>query len=187
MKLYLRLLLTIPFVVVTFGYYKIANPDAVCNGPISAIIMLILWGLLLLTGVLAAFAMLRKSKVEKQTPEPITLLISVVTLLFVIYNMMFRGHRNGDKWIYAENINSNDWQESKHLTLRKNGNFTFSPNSDCAFSGEFKKIGDTIILDKKTIDMTANEMATVYLLKSNKLLPLFDTANKITFNITEIK
>ena len=161
MKLYLRLLLTIPFVVVIFWYYKIENPDVVCNGPISAIIMLIFWVFLLLTGILAAIATLRKRQLDKPSPEPISLLISLVTLLFLIYSITLRGHRNGDKWIYAECKNLNDWQESKDLTLRKNGNFTFSPNSDCAFSGEFKKIGDTIILSKKTIDMTTNEMTTV--------------------------
>jgi len=54
MKLYLRLLLTIPFVVVTYGYYKIANPDEICNGPLSAIIILVIYAFLLLTGILAA-------------------------------------------------------------------------------------------------------------------------------------
>lgn len=185
MKLYKRLLLTIPFVVIAFGYYKIENPDAICNGPISAVIMLVFWGFLLLTGILAAIATFKKKQFDKPTPEPITLTISLITLLFIIYSMAFRGHTNGDKWIEAENKNLNDWQESKWLTLRKNGNFTFSPNADCRFSGEFKKIGDTIILDKNIID--TNKISSVYLLKANKLVPLFDTKNKITFDVTEIK
>ena len=187
MKLYLRLLLTIPFVVVTYGYYKIANPDEICNGPLSAIIILVIYAFLLLTGILAAIAIFRKRQSDKPTPEPIAFSISLVTLLFIIYNLTFRGHTNGDKWIYAENKNLNDRLQSQDLTLRKNGNFTFSPNSDCSFSGDYKKIGDTVIFDKKTIDKTNQEMTTVYLLKSNKLIPLFDTANKITFTVTEIK
>jgi len=184
-KLYLRLLLTIPFVFVTFGYYKIANPDAVCNGPFSAMIMLFIYGLLFITGRLAAIAIFRKRRSAKLSPEPITLSISIIALSFIIYSMTIRGHKKGDIWIKAENKNLNDWQESKWLTLRKNGNLTFSPNADCGFSGEFKKIGDTIIIDKNIID--TNKISSVYLLKADKLVPLFDTANKITFEVTEIK
>ena len=99
--------------------------------------------------------------------------------------MAFSGHTNGDKWIEAESKNLSDWQESKWLTLRKNGNFTFSPNSDCGFSGEYKKNGDTISLDKNIID--SSYISSVYLLKSNKLVPLSDTTNKITFTVTETR
>jgi hypothetical protein len=67
------------------------------------------------------------------------------------------------------------------------GTLPFLPNSDWVpFQVNLKK-GDPIILGQQDHDMTANEIATVYLLKSNKLVPLFDTANKITFNIKEIK
>lgn len=185
MKLHKRLLLTLPFIVVTFGFYKLSNPDAVCKGPISAIVMLISLGLLLLTGILAAIATLRKGQFDKPRPDPITLSISMITLLFIIYSMTIRGHRKGDIWIEAENKNLNNWQESKWLTLRKNGNFTFSPNADCAFSGGFRKTGDTIILDKNTIGI--NEISSVYLLKSNELVPLSDTTSKIIFTVTEIR
>jgi hypothetical protein len=171
-KLYIRLLLTIPFVLVTFVFYKLSNPDAVCNGPLTAIIMVVVYGSLLLIGIFAAVAAFRKKQFDKPTPEPITLTISLITLLFIIYDMTFRGHTNGDIWIEAENKNLSDWQESKWLTLRKNGNFTFSPNADCGFSGKFKKIGDTIILDKDIIH--TNEISSVYLLKVDKLVPLFD-------------
>lgn len=185
MKLHKRFLMTLPFIVVGFGFYKLSNPDAVCNGPISAIVMLISFGLLLLTGILAAIATLQKGQFDKPTPEPITLSISMITLLFIIYGITIRGHIKGEIWIEAENRNLNDWQESKWLTLRKNGNFTFSPNADCAFSGEFRKAGDAIILDKNTIDN--DEISSVYLLKSNELVPLFDTTSKIMFTVIEIR
>ena len=185
MKLYIRLLLTIPFVVVAFGYYQFYNPDEKCLGLIDVIIILVFYGFLLLTGILALVGTLRKKQSDKQTPEPITFSISLVTFLFLIYNFTFRGHTHGDKWIYAENKNLDEQFPSQDLSLRKNGNFTFSPNLDCSISGEYKKIGDTIIFDKETIDRTNKQMTTTYLLKSNKLTPLFDTVNKITFTITE--
>ncbi|MFT3705550.1 MAG: hypothetical protein QM802_24485 [Agriterribacter sp.] len=188
MKLYKRLLLTIPFVVVTFGYYKLDNPDEICLGPIYAIIMIAVYGVLLLTGFLAAVATFRRRPTDdKPTPEPITLSISLVALLFIVYDLTLRGHRNGEKWIDAECKNLSDMAESQRLSLRKNGNFTFSPNLDCAFSGEYKKIGDTIIFDKEMIEKIIPEMTTVYLLRSDKLIPLFDTINKITFTITQTK
>ena len=78
-------------------------------------------------------------------------------------------------------------QDAPKTDRPQNGNFTFSPNSDYAFPGEYKKSGDTIIFDEETIKMSANEITTVYLLKSNKHIPLFDTTNKITFTVTEAK
>ncbi|MFT3679929.1 MAG: hypothetical protein QM791_06630 [Ferruginibacter sp.] len=183
MKWHLRLLLTIPFAAVTYGYYKISNPDEICNSLLSSIITIAIYCFLLLTGILAAIAIFRKRPTGKPTPEPISFSIALVTVLFIMYNLALRGHRNGEKWIYAENKNLSDVSESQGLTLRKNGNFTFYPNADCAFSGEYKKTGDTIIFDKEMIDRIMPEMTTVYLLKSNRLVPLFDTANKITFTI----
>ncbi|MGN6437612.1 MAG: hypothetical protein ACTHMM_13815 [Agriterribacter sp.] len=184
MKSYLRLLQTIPFVVVTYGYYKIANPDEICNSPLSAIIILAIYCFLLLTGILATMATFGKRQSDRRTPEPFSLSILLITLLFISYNLTLRGHRNGEKWIYAENKNASDMLEPKGLTLRRNGNFTFYPNNDCAFSGEYKKMGDTIVFNKEMIDKAIPEMTTIYLMKSSKLVPLFDTANKITFTIS---
>lgn len=186
MKLYLRLLLTIPFIVVTFGYYKICNPDEICNSPLSALIIIAVYCILLLTGILATIATFHKRQSDK-TLEPISLSILLITSLFIIYNLTLRGHRSGDEWIHAENKNLNDESESQSLTLRKNGNYTFYPNSDCAFSGQYKKVGDTIFFDKEMIHKKVPEMTDAYLLKSNKLIPLFETENKITFTISDTK
>jgi hypothetical protein len=190
-KLYIRLLLTIPFVFVAFGYYKTYNPDEGCLGGLfDQLLIVIFISVLLLTGILAIVATSWKRQSEKSKFEPITLSISLITFLFLIYDMIFRGHSNGDKWIYAENKNLNNIPFTQNLTLRKNGNFTvglFDPSFDCAFSGEYKRIGDTIILDKETIDKTHVKMTTIYLLQSGKLVPLFDTVNKITFTIKEIE
>jgi len=181
MKFYKRLLSTLPFVVVAFCYYKFDNPDEKCNVPIYAIIALFFFVLLLLTGALAGVATFQKRRSDKQGPEPITSSISLVTVLFLIYSLTFRGHTAGDKWIYAENKKLNNIFPAQDLTLRKNGNFTYSPDSDCSFSGEYKKRGDTIFFDKKSIDIVNEEIAAIYLLKSNKLVPFYDTGNKITF------
>ena len=185
MKLYLRLLSTLPFAIVTYGYYRIVNPDEICNSPLSAIIYLVIYCFLLLTGSFAVIAAFRKRQSDKPTPEPISFSISLILLLFIIYSLTLRGHRNGEKWIHAENKNLTHALESQGLTLRKNGNFTFYPNSDCAFSGEYKKIGDTIVFDKEMIGKIIPEMTTIYLLKSSKIIPLFDTVNKITFTISD--
>jgi hypothetical protein len=190
MKLHVRLFLTIPFVIVVFGYYNIFNPDEVCiGGPIDQIIILIAFSLLIVTGILALVATLRKKHSDKPTPEPISLSISLITLLFLIYDLTFRGHTKGDEWIYAENKDIKQISFSQNLTLRKNGNFTVGltdPYLDCSFSGKYKKVGDTIILDKEIISKTSGKLAAIYLLQSDKIVPLVDTTNKIVFTVSEI-
>jgi hypothetical protein len=185
MKLYKRLLSTAPFVVVVFCYYKFDNPDEKCNVPIYAIIVPGFFILLVLTGILAGVATFRTGKSDKQTTEPISFSISLISVLFVIYNLTCRGHTNGDKWIYAENKKSKSIFPAQDLTLRKNGNFTYSPDSDCSISGQYRKRGDTIFFDKKTIDRVTGDITSIYLLQSNKLVPLYDTINKITFTIMD--
>ncbi len=184
MKLHVRLLLTIPFAIVTLGYYHIANPDLVCNGLLSTILFIPIYCILLLTVILAFYATFRKKQLNEKIPEPISLSISLITVLVLIYSLTLRGHRNGEEWIRAESQSVNDEFESQGLTLRKNGNFTFYPNSECAFSGEYKKNGDTILLDK---EMIAPELSAAYLLNSTTLTPLVDTLNSITFTISDAK
>ncbi len=190
MKLFARFLLTVPFVVVAFGYYNFADPDENCQGLADLIIDVVFYIFLLLTGILAFVGTLRKRQSEKLKAEPITFSITLFTVLFLLYNSTLRGHTNGDKWIYSQSKNSNDLYSSQTLTLRKNGNFTVDLNDvdfGCSLSGSYKKTGDTIFLDKKTIDRTDSRMTTIYLIKSTEIVPLFDTMNKRTFTISERK
>jgi len=110
--------------------------------------------------------------------------------LFLLYSWTFRGHTNGDKWILAESKKDDDGLESHILILRKNGNFTVNSNYidfGSSTSGSYKKNGDTIILDRSAVDRAAEEITTVYLIKSGELIPLFDTTNKWTFKVTQTK
>lgn len=191
MNLFVRLFLTIPFVFVTFLYYKTYDPDQRCiGGFIDTMILLVFYGFLLLTGLLAGIATLRKRQSENLNVEPITCFISFSTLLFLGYSLTLRGHTKGADWIHAESNDSNNQFSTRTLTLRENGNFTVDLNNinlECSISGSYEKNGDTLFLDSKTISKTDEKMATVYLMKSDRLIPLFDTTDKRIFNITEIR
>lgn len=178
--------MTIPFVVVAFCYYKIDNPDEKCFGLVNIVIRLIFYVFLFVTGVIAIIATTRGRKFERLKFEPITLSVSLITFLVIIYHLTFRGHIYGDKWIYAETKSLSNISSYQYLTLRKNGNFTvglFAADFGCSFSGEFRKIGDTIVFDKRIIDKTNEKITTTYWLQPDKLVPLFDTTGKITFVI----
>lgn len=158
------------------------------GGFIDVIILLTFFGFLLLTGVLAANATLSKRQSKKVKFEPVSFFITLTTLLSLVYSLTLRGHTNGDEWVNAQNWNQRNSLSTQNLTLRKNGNFTLSLSEvdiGCSISGSYVKKGDTIILDKATIDKTDNKMTTPYLLHSEELVPLFDTVNKWRFTITE--
>jgi hypothetical protein len=189
MKLYKRLLMTTPFVAFAFAYYKFWNPDYSCQGMADIAINFIFYPLLIITVILALVGAVRKRQSANLKAEPITLSIILLTILFLIYNSTLRGHTNGDKWICAESKNSS-LLSTQDLTLRKNGNFTVDLNHadfGCSISGRYKKSGDTIVLEEAAINRTDEKMTTTYLVRSNQLIPLLDTANKTTFDIKEIK
>lgn len=190
MKLYVRLLLTFPFVIVVFGYYKFVDPDQDCHGLVDLIINFVFYAFILLTGIFAFVGTLRIRQSERLKFEPFTFFVTLFTFLFLIYNFTLRGHTKGNKWIYAQSKDSNVLPLIQDLTLRKNENFTVNLNNidfGCSISGSYKRSGDTIIFNKETINKTDERMTTLYLIKENELIPLFDTTNKRTFKIIKTK
>ncbi len=192
MKLYSRLLLVAPLIILTFGYCKLHNPDEQCEGLVNKLIDLFFYIALLVTITLALVGAFRITRLLKNKFEPITFSVTILTLLILIIFSFLPGHTCGEKWIYAENINPVHLVSKQSLALRKNGNFTIGlieADFSCSISGSYLKKGDTIFLDRATIDRTHQDskMTSIYLMKSNELTPLFDTINKTTFNITQIK
>jgi hypothetical protein len=192
LKLYSRLLLVVPLIVLTFGYCKLHNPDERCEGLANIMIDLFFYISLLVTIILSLVGTFRKTQLLKTKFEPITFLIIILTLLILVIFAFLPGHTKGEKWIYAENKNSTHTVSKQNLTLRKNGNFTvdlIEADFNCSISGSYLKKGDTILLDQVTIDRTYpdSKMTSTYLMKSNELIPLFDTINKTTFNIAQTK
>jgi hypothetical protein len=145
--------------------------------------------LLLITIVIALIGIFHKQRIQKTKFEPITLLITVLTLITLIFFPLLTGHTKGEKWIEAVNKDSTHLISKQNLTLRKNGNFTIDlieADFGCSISGTYKKSADTILLDQASIDKTNSKITSMYLMKLNELVPLFDTINKITFKITSI-
>jgi len=189
LKFYSRLLLTIPFIIVTIGYCKFNNPDEKCQGLANLMLNGFFILLLLTTLILALRGIFRKRKLNKTKFEPITFSITTVTFIILILYPLLAGHTRGVKWISAENKDYTQLISRQNLTLRKNGNFTVNlieADFSCSISGKYKKVGDTILLDEATIDRTNSKIASKYLIQKNELVPLIDTINKITFKITSI-
>jgi hypothetical protein len=175
---------------VTLAYCKFNNPDEKCQGLVDLMINGFFIILFIITIILALIGIFRRQQLQKTQFEPITISITILTFIILIFNVFSNRHNSGEKWIEAVNRDSTNVISKQILTLRKNGNFTvdlIEADFGCSISGIFKKSGDTIILSQKTIDKTNPRMTTTYLLKSNEIIPLFDTVNKITFRIKNIK
>lgn len=186
MKFYLRFLLTVPLIALTFSYCKLHNPDEQCEGLANLIINLFFYLFVLIALILALAGTFRKTQLLKTKFEPIILTIVIFTLLTAITFFSFKGHTNGEKWIYGENKKSSGSLSSQNLTLKSNGNFTINLNEadfSCSISGSYLKKGDTILLDQAATAKTNSQITSIYLLKKNDLKPLIDTINKITFSI----
>jgi hypothetical protein len=176
-KLSARLLLILPFIVVTILYLRLNLASNGCWGLIEVIYSFILWVLLAATFTLAIVATLRKRQSQKLKAEPATLTVIIITLLVLIAGMFFSEIFKGAKWIDAKSENYNAKPSSVDLTLRKNGSFTVylkEADFSCYYSGKYKKSGDTIILDKEVIDKTDFKLATHYLLNEKYLTPIVD-------------
>lgn len=144
--------------------------------------------LLLSSLILALRGIFRKRKLNKTKFEPITLSITTVAFIILIFYPLLGGHTRGIKWISAKNKDTTQLTSRQNLTLRKNGNFTvdlIEADFSCSISGNYKKVDDTILLDQATIDRANSKIASRYLIQKNELVPLIDTVNKITFKIAE--
>ena len=131
-------------------------------------------------------ATFRKRQSNGNKPEPITLTITLLTLSILIIGKVFGDDFKGKIWIYAK---TND-QDLSHqsLTLRDNNTYRVDLHQvdfTCYFSGNFKKLGDTILLDKSVIEQTHSLLTEKYLIGSNSLVPLPDT-NKNGAKINEL-
>ena len=172
----------------TFGYCKFNNPDEKCQGLANLMFDGFFIILFLISLILALRGIFRKRKLNKTKFEPITLSITTVTFIILIFYPLLVGHTRGDKWISAENKDTTQLISRQNLTLRKNGNFTvdlIEADFSCSISGKYKKAGDTILLDEATIHRTNSKITSKYLLQKNDLVPLIDTINKITFKIAQ--
>ena len=175
MKLIARILLTLPFILVTFLYLKLNLSDNGCSGLIELIYTVGFWVLLPITFIISVVATMRKRQSEKLKVEPYSFMITVATLLTLVIAMIYGGNLKGAKWIEAKSKNHGAHPSAQELTLRKNGTFIVYLREDdfsCYFNGNYKKFGDTINFENSIIERTNSKMTTQYLLKEKTLLPL---------------
>lgn len=173
MKLVTRLLLTLPFIIVTFLYLKLNLADNGCWGLIEGMYTIVLFILFAVTIPLAFWATYRKRQTSNGKLEPLTLTITTLTLCVLIGGKIFGEDFKGRTWIYAET--SRQILSSQNLTFRTNGTFKVVLNEadfSCYFSGQYRKLGDTILLDNDVIDQTNSLLTIKYLLSGNLLKPL---------------
>lgn len=194
MKLATRLLLTLPFVVVTFLYLRLNLADNGCWGLIELMYSVILWILLAITFVLALVATLRKRQSEGLKAERFSLTITFLTLIALVFGGLWGDNLKGSVWLEAKTEGYISQHSSLDLTLRKNKTFTVHLNEvdfSCFYTGSYQNSNDTLHFDEETIANTDLKMTTVYLLHDGKLLPLVDTTkddNRYTkFDIVTIQ
>ena len=190
MKSILRRFYPLPFIAITYLIFDVKNPDKGCHGLIEPIINFFWFSLLTISAILAIRGCYRKDKSEKLKFEPIAPLITILTILALLYNFTLRGHTRGEIWIYAETKDAQSHSSTSKIILRKNSNFTISHHHvdvGCAYSGRYQKNGDTIKLNKDIVKSTGDRFSSTYLVQANYLIPLDDTANQFKFKITTPK
>jgi hypothetical protein len=193
-KLTARLLLTLPFVLVSFLYLRLQLSDNGCWGLIELVYTVTLWIFLALTFIISAIATLRKSQSQNLKAEPYALTITLITLLALIIGGLGGNSLKGAKWIQAKSQNYNAQPSAQDLTLRENGTFTVYLREDdftCYYTGNYNKTYDTITFDKETIDKIGSKMTLQYLIRDKVLIPLTNQFNDkdeyLKFDITSTK
>ena len=174
----------------TLVYHYFNDPDNICQGLADMVRNALLYAFLLVALTLAAFANFKKQQHTTLKFEPISMTVTILTLILLGYNFFDHGHTTGEKYLTAENKTVNLGSERQVLTLRKNGNFTITFSAtdfSCSVSSIYKQLGDTIVFDKSIIDKTASKMTTKYLIKEKQIIPISDTTDKILFNIIETR
>lgn len=160
----------------TYVYLRFTLADSGCSGLLD-----LFWGiifiLLFAVSIWLAFrGTFHKREINNGKPEPITLTITLATLVFLIVGKFFGQYFKGSTWIYAKA--NTDKLETQALTLRKNGTFKVDLSHvdySCYFSGNYQKLGDTIVLDKDVITQTNSQLTSNYLLQDTLLIPIKDT------------
>ena len=178
MKLVTRLLLTLPFVVVTFLYLRLILADNGCWGLIELMYSVVLWILLTITFVLALIATLRKRQSEQIKAERFSLTITLLTLTALVIGGLWGNNLKGSVWLEAKTEGYISQYSSLDLTLRKNRTFTIHLNEtdfSCFYTGNYQTSNDTLHFDEEIIAKTDLKMTTFYLLRDKTMLPLVDT------------
>ena len=174
-KLRSRLLLTLPFVLVTLLYLRLQLSYNGCWGLIELIYTVVLWIFLALTFAISVVATLRKRQSQTLKAEPYSLTVTLVTILALLAGGLWGDNLKGAKLFEARSQKYNGQPSAQELTLRKNGIFTVYLREDdftCFYSGDYRKVGDTLTFDSETIGKTDFKLTTQYLLKDNVLYPL---------------
>ena len=99
----------------------------------------------------------------------------------LVVALLWGDNLKGTKWIEAKSENYDAQPSAQILTLRKNGTFKVYLREDdftCYYSGNYKKMGDTLCFEKSIIKQTSSKMTFQYLVKDKTLLPLTNETNE---------
>ena len=173
LKLTTRLLLTVPHVFVTFLFLRLNLSDNGCSGLIEFFYNSFLSILLVIVIPLAFITAFRKRQSNNGKAEPFTLTIAILTTAILLIGIIFGDDLKGNKWIIAESADNR--LHRKILLLRKNGTYRVDNREvdfTCFYSGTFKQIGDTIVLNRLLYDQLSNFTQEKYLLSTKYLISL---------------
>lgn len=172
-KFIARLSFTFPLVALTFLLLKLNLANNGCEGLIEHLYRVLLFVLLAATLPLAIWASMRKRQPGTSTFEPVSLSVTLLTLLGLVIGLVFGESLQGSKWIYAET--RQPYVSHQTLTLRNNGTFrvdTKEADLNCYFTGRYTRKGDTICLDKSVVDQVGHLLAPRYFVTDTSLIPI---------------
>lgn len=171
MKLYKRLILLAPFVLLTIYFLRHWLRTEGCNGAVEVFTYFILLFLFILALSLCLIAINKKSK----KPEKVSLIITLLTLLTLVSFTIIGDKFYGRRWITAKSFNDRHEISRQTIVLRKNKTFRIDlieADYSCFFSGTYRIINDTLELGKEIVQQTDKKFTSRYLIKDSLIVPV---------------
>jgi hypothetical protein len=172
-NIYKRLILVTPFVLLTGYFIKHRLRTEGCDGFVEIFFNLILFFLIAISIVLCVIVITRK----REKFEKISLTITLLTILTLIVILIIGDKIYGRVWLISQTFNDRHEISRQKITLRKNKTFRYDlieADYSCFASGSFSIQGDTLNLDKGTIEKSNGKLTTTYILTKTFLIPIED-------------
>lgn len=175
MKLAIRLLFILPFIIASYYFAATQLANSSCYGFIELIIFLFQVFCCFITFLVAVIASIRKRQSEKLKVEPIFGTIILLTLSVIVLSYFFPNLIKGSIAFSAKTGYIKSMHSERKLVFRENGKvevYNIETDFTCFETYSYQQAADTFKIDMPMqLDGSAN-FANKFLLREHKLFPL---------------
>ncbi|MFY7964635.1 MAG: hypothetical protein ACOVO1_07045 [Chitinophagaceae bacterium] len=189
MSLFKRLLLTLPFIIISYFVISSRFEKDGCSALIEIVFLVVEFIILVLCFMLAIVTSLKKRQSGKLKIEPTSGIIIFLTSLILFVSVLFPELLKSKITIEAINKDFGTIIGNQKMLLRKNNTATFyeiDADLTCYQTIEYSILNDTIIF-KNSLPLNHNKkISKRYIIKQSELIPiLVDSVNSVSFNIVK--